>query len=374
MEEQVTRRPGVINTLIADGFLNAIPRRSTGPTFLFLHTLLEHFPHLSLPTGQFNITRAEVPGLASVEHWGEDDWAIAQLYQRHLLQLGYVDGFLGRLVSRLKAAGLYGRALVIVTSDHGASFQARSWRRRYSDETAAEIMRVPLIIKLPDGTPWPDGSSVLLGGQRISDRNVETIDIAPTVAQVVGVPLPWHADGVSVLDQSQPERSSKTVFFEDARHSRRFDRNGPDLSPVMKRKTNFFDGPLHTHFAPRPKRFAELFGQPLSGLRIEDGERRVQVDHLSRFLDFQHRPDSFPFDVAGRLDRGRPGNDPTYLAVAVNGVIWAVTQTWKSDPLGWQATPPPFVWRDGANDLGIFILEEDDNGPLLRRTDLHGES
>ena len=43
--------------------------------------------------------------------------------QRHLLQLAYVDSLIGDLVQELKAQGIYDDALVVLTADHGISFE-----------------------------------------------------------------------------------------------------------------------------------------------------------------------------------------------------------------------------------------------------------
>ena len=44
--------------------------------------------------------------------------------QRHMLQVGYVDRLVGRLIERLRAAGLYDRALIVLTADHAPATEA----------------------------------------------------------------------------------------------------------------------------------------------------------------------------------------------------------------------------------------------------------
>ena len=368
--ERLMRRPGHVKVAVADEFIDRVEQDDGQPTLFVLHTLLEHFPHLQLPSGQFNGTRADVPAFASVDAWNDDAWAVAQLYQRHLLQLRFVDAFLRRLVDRLRSAGLYRRALIVVTADHGISFEAGTQRRQFSDRTAAEIMRVPLIVKLPadDSASVP---SVEIDGQHVSDRNAQTIDILPTIADALGVPLPWRVDGVSLLDPSRPEPDSKTIFYEDAVQSRKFDRHGPDLSAALRQKLRLFGAPGNDDFAPRPDRFGDLVGQPTRALHVEESGGAMDVDYLSRFREFHHAGDEIAFDLAGRFAGvQRKPRQPTYLAVAVNGVIRAVTRTWASEPEGWQAAPAPSAWREGRNDLQLFVIEGTDAQPVLRRCEL----
>ena len=83
-------------------------------------------PGASSPSGRrYEIRPA--PGWSSAEVWTDNQAAVDQYWQRHLLQLGFADRVLGELVARLKAAGLYDRSLVVVTADEGSfSAPARS--------------------------------------------------------------------------------------------------------------------------------------------------------------------------------------------------------------------------------------------------------
>ncbi|RQW78100.1 MAG: hypothetical protein EHM14_12860, partial [Methanothrix sp.] len=114
---------------------------------------------------------------------------VAQYYQRHLMQTEAVDAVIGTYVERLKKAGLYERCLVVVTADHGVSFSPGLPRREFTDETSAEIVRVPLVIKFPAGQPGVPGT-ITIAGQMVSDRNAETVDIAPTVLDMLNLSEP----------------------------------------------------------------------------------------------------------------------------------------------------------------------------------------
>ena len=123
------------------------------------------------------------------------------VHQRHLLQVGFVDQLLGRLLDRLKEQRIYDEALIIITADHGASYREGMHRRNFRKENAADIILIPLIVKVP--------------GQEsgiISDRPVETVDILPTIASVLSIDTPFGVDGQSLIDFDLPERESRTFI------------------------------------------------------------------------------------------------------------------------------------------------------------------
>jgi hypothetical protein len=112
--------------------------------------------------------------------------------------VGFVDTLVGSLLARLRALGLYDAALVVVTADHGVSFRAF---RNIARGNACDVMPVPLLVKAP--------------GQRAgggSDANVELIDVLPTVADALGIRLPWEVDGRSLMASGGPARAEKVIF------------------------------------------------------------------------------------------------------------------------------------------------------------------
>ena len=97
----------------------------------FMHSLLPHMPFEFVPSGH----RYDAPDYQGRDENGAGlfrragpDYADA-LHQRHLLQVGFVDTLIGRMVARLRELGIYDRALVIVTADHGASYREGMPRR-----------------------------------------------------------------------------------------------------------------------------------------------------------------------------------------------------------------------------------------------------
>jgi hypothetical protein len=174
-----------------------ISRDDPAPTLYFAHTLLPHEPYVYLRSGQTFTTPGTMIGVRPRGLWSPDPWPAALAYQRHLLQLEFVDAIVEQLLKKLETEGLLERALIVVTSDHGVSFRADRPFKGLRQDTLTDMMSVPLFIKAP--------------GQRrgvVSDRNVQSVDVMPTLASILGVPLPARRSGCII--PARPSRWSWT--------------------------------------------------------------------------------------------------------------------------------------------------------------------
>ncbi len=112
--------------------------------------------------------------------------------------IAYADDQLARLWRELEAGGLGERTVVVLTSDHGELLGEHGLDGHlYLYE---ENVKVPLVIAVPGGRG---------AGLRIPHQ-VRLIDVAPTILDLAGLPVPADLDGVSLaplLDGEPPERS-----------------------------------------------------------------------------------------------------------------------------------------------------------------------
>lgn len=154
------------------------------PTLYFLHTLLPHAPWIYRPDGTLRPDRS-LPGLLPGDRWGAD---VAEGHRRHVEQARYTDRLLGTLLDRLQQNGLYDRCLLVVVADHGVSFVPNQPRRTQTSANTHQLRPVPLFIKAPGQTE----------GQT-DDAPALTVDVLPTVCELLGTPLPWKVDGQSLL-------------------------------------------------------------------------------------------------------------------------------------------------------------------------------
>ena len=330
--------------------------RTQRPGLYFFHSLLPHAQWTYLPSGkQYTLKKnAGVRGLIGLNNrgidrnqWVADEWLVVQGYQRHLLQLGFVDKLLGDLVARLKEVELYDETLIVITSDHGASFRPGDLRRDITLTNYPDILLVPLIIKAPF--------------QRhgvISDRNVEIVDILPTIADILQIDLPWPVDGHSALDPTRPERTEKRIHV---RHNGwvSFDARLPAQQESLEHKLALFgSGPMDRLFQVGFHR--NLVGRTLSELDI--GDPTDPVAELDGEYFFRNVDLDSPFILAhitGHIRNGTRSSAPLHLAVSINGVIRAVTRTASARGVeGFAALVPEDSFRSGSNDVSIYRIRE----------------
>ena len=90
-------------------FLSSI-EPSERPRLHVLHALLPHVPYRYLPSGRAYSNGRALPGYSAAGfRWANDPWSVDHNYERYLLQLGYTDEVLGKIVARLRSAGLWDR-------------------------------------------------------------------------------------------------------------------------------------------------------------------------------------------------------------------------------------------------------------------------
>jgi hypothetical protein len=323
------------------------------PTLYFLHLLLPHQPWTYLPSGaQYTYPRINF-GYDRKAGWTTQAPPVLFNQQRHLLQLAYTDRLVGEVVQRLKAEGLYDRALVVLTADHGISFTPGQAQRTLQDRNAHELMWVPLFVK----TPRQRAGAV-------SDRNVEQVDLLPTIADLLHVKVPWRVDGVSTL---APERARRSKWF-FSKPGQRLEVDGPAnqalaLRGVTDRLSRPQDGVKGLFEVGR---FADLVGRRPETVGVAGGsglEARLYDPEKLRVTD----PATVPALVSGAL-RGRPAGPPVPVAVAVNGRIGAVglTFTQGAEPHTFATMVPDSLLRPGANTVALYLVEQTRAGPRLR--------
>src|SRR5688572_3808979 len=124
-------------------------------------------------------------------------------HPRHFACNSYSDAQVGRVLETIKAETP--DALTIYTSDHGDMFGSHQLHGK-GPCMYEEIARVPLIVRWPGQAP----------AAAVSPGVVSHIDLAPTLLEYFGVPVPDLLQGKSLLTQCrQPgQHTNENVFME----------------------------------------------------------------------------------------------------------------------------------------------------------------
>lgn len=346
-------------------FIEAI-QGTERPTLYFTHLLLPHSPYMWLPSGQQYSLQTGLPGLVS-GRWLDDELAVSQGYQRYLRQVGFVDTLIGRLIFRLKTQGLYDRSLIVLTADHGVSFRLNQPNRLLTEENAPDIIRVPLFMKAP-----------YQRDARTNDRNVETVDIVPTIADLLEVSLPWPMDGQSAFDSVRPDKREKVVFASSPATENYHDRYvfagalpaSQNRNASLSLAFGLEEGQAGGRYGFRL--YPNLVGHEVSAFQIkEDTDIAIMIDRRDLFSQVDPSGDFIPAHITGAIRLNGTRQFPPLIALALNGRIQSVTRPWSFPVQGrsglWAALVDENVFRAGQNNIEGFVVALDGESLSLVR-------
>jgi arylsulfatase A-like enzyme len=125
---------------------------------------------------------AVLTGFLTYGAWGD---VVRQLQLESLLA---VDEAIAAMIAALEATGQLDNTVFVYTSDNGHFWGEHRffYGKNYPYE---ESIRIPLLIRYPR----------MIAAARVDDRAVLNIDIAPTLAELAGVPIPSAVDGASMV-------------------------------------------------------------------------------------------------------------------------------------------------------------------------------
>jgi hypothetical protein len=334
---------------------------ATEPQFDYAHIELPHLP--------WQLTKSlqrypEVPTL-NVEWF---DPATAMISRtRHLMQLQATDTLLGQIIDKLKAIDGYDDAMVVVTADHGISFSNRQPMRAATEENYPQILWPSLFVKYPgeaEGT--------------IDDRPASSVDIVPTIADVVGVEVPWELDGTSLRDPARDDGSRRLYQY----YVPRLTPKGSEFADPPKSQYLTFDGPpgfddvLEARAAPpggdpalriyRMGPYGHLLGKraapyiddgPVAGgLALRDPDRFDDVDKSAEVI-----PWVYSQGFVGPIE------EFSWVAVSINGTIAAVSPVSPLEKGGGflEFVLPPELVRAGKNSVEAYFVTGPEKNPVL---------
>ncbi len=184
-------------------------RDANAPFFGFLNYMDAHFPYI--PPAPFDRI---FPGKTSTIP--QDDFENTQIgisaggpvpanYRAYWLSqydggIAYLDAQVGKIVAGLKQRNLYDNTMIVVTSDHGESFGERH-RVGHGNSPYQNLLHVALLIKYPQSKQ-----------RAVVAESVSLIDVAPTILETTGFPIPPSMQGQSLA--KQPSALGRELFSE----------------------------------------------------------------------------------------------------------------------------------------------------------------
>jgi hypothetical protein len=325
---------------------NIVPGRR--PALNFKHTLMPHVPWQYVPSGKRyrKAPNDAIPGLSNQSF--QDTGQLNVLLQRHFLQTGFADLELQHLWRHLKEDGLWDDSLIVVAADHGVAFPHARERRRLTRKTAAEIAPVPLFVKAPNQKKG-----------EVDDAWVETIDILPTIFDILNLDPRVKMDGRSAFSDEVQNRRELRILIRNTFEVLRIpaDQFTRERRAIIARNQSLFgsgaDGPGRLYeIGPHP----ELIGQPASAA----GEPLdVDLAYKRDYANVGADPTYVPVHIVGRVNG--PDRHPRDIAVAVNGTIRAVGNTFKlavgDDGELVSVMVPESAFHKGRNRVQVFLTE-----------------
>lgn len=198
--------------------------------------------------------------------------AVDDLRRRQLQTLDAVDRAVEELLDELEAQGKLDETVVFYLSDNGQYWgEHRLTGKRQLYE---ESVRVPFALRYPG----------LVSEPRVEPRLVANIDIAPTIYDLAGIPIPPEVDGrslVPLLEGTDDWREDLMLEKEDARRTQAIHTDQYVYIETRKDRAELYD------LTSDPYQLTNLSGDPeyaeieaalkerLDAMRAEIEEKRV---------------------------------------------------------------------------------------------------
>jgi Sulfatase len=305
--------------------------------------MLPHVPWQYFPSGtQYNangIGYFGVDGLTKNEWWLKDPNVIQLALKRHQLQVEFVDRLFGEFIDHLDQIDLFDRSLIVVLADHGTSFQPGS-RRVATVQNYEDVIRIPFFIKRP----------FQIKG-RTADVNAQTIDILPTILQILKIRCNWKLDGRSLLDRSEIPRT-KVIYA-----------GGGKLQLPSRPETisGFVD---MKEIDSKP----DWIGKQLSELReIGKSPLQVHLHNAESFTNVDTKSGFVPALVTAHMEASSIPEDVLF-GVVVNGILQTAAHPfhYNDQKQFLSCVVPESSFKSGANDVEIVLIPKNAGNEFMR--------
>ena len=189
------------------------------PLFLELHYVPPHEPYA--PDREFDLfgdsdysgqvtSDREFARAVYTREIELDPTDLAELVSLYDGNLRMADAAVGQVFAALRDAGLWDDALVVVSSDHGEAFMEHG-RVGHNTTIYEEMMRVPLVVKLPAGR----------SAEGIDTERLRSLgDLVPTILGLAGVEPPEEVRFPDLLAPASPTEPERAIFLRSSQPER----------------------------------------------------------------------------------------------------------------------------------------------------------
>jgi choline-sulfatase len=162
-------------------------------------------------------------------------------------EIAFVDQQVGRVVEKVRALGQLEKTVVVLVGDHGEGLGDHG-ESSHSLLIYAATVNVPLIFYAPGLVP---------AGKVVSDRVVATIDLAPTILELLGLPV-GKCDGISLL---RPTDTDRAVYVETL--APQLNHGWSPLFSMRRHVDKYIESPRPEYFDLRsdPREITNLWGE-----------------------------------------------------------------------------------------------------------------
>lgn len=320
-----------------------IARIEARPSVHLIHVLVPHHPYFLTPWGTMSNRTwrpRDVPRPDEPHH----ERAFVELHALQAFQMGAVDVAIGELVDHLHRIGAWEDTTLVVTSDHGVEITPPGFSRQLTDETRDELLRIPLFIKAPGQTVG-----------EVRDDPASTIDVLPSLIDLLHIETDWELEGHSLFDGSAP------------RVPRLLESDLADLWALVERKRALFPHGDGWHAFAAIGDNGDLVGTAVDDHRLGSRSRLTwTLDHHHREAeaDESATEDAVPVLMTGVV---RSADEPPELVVAIEGTIAGTTGGYRENHDGWQFSGilgPPGV-RGQGEEIVAYEVERTPDGVVL---------
>ena len=180
--------------LVLEGLERVPPASGDRPAFFYIHLMSPHYLGVQFPESHVFNSADVSPGLEPykiLEKLNNPD--------RYDDKVRQVDGVIRQLFDALAAKHYLDDAMVVVTGDHGEGLGERHWAHGWN--LYNEDIRIPLLLYDTSVASYPDLSFAA------------QVDIAPTILDRLGLPIPSSWVGQSLLAPTGTRFTFHQTYF-----------------------------------------------------------------------------------------------------------------------------------------------------------------